>query len=310
MSNSRACVATIGFFDGVHRGHQFLIRRVKELAAERGIQSVVITFPRHPREVMQPGFHVDLLSTPAEKRAMLRAQGVNHVVELPFSEELSRLSAREFMVEVLQKRLHVEVLVIGYDHRFGHNRSEGFEDYQRYGREIGMDVVHAEACVVDGVTVSSSVIRSFLKGGEVAIASRCLGYRYYLDGTVVKGFHVGHKLGFPTANLKVNDPNKLVPADGVYAVWVRVDEHTYGGMLNIGFRPTLDNGHERTIETYILHFAGDVYGRPIRLTFVQRIRNEQKFDSLEELQHQLQTDAEEVEHMLFPPLPKIPPVEL
>lgn len=310
MSNNIACVATIGFFDGVHRGHQFLIRKVKLLAAERGIQSVVITFPQHPREVMQPGYHVDLLSTPAEKRAMLRAQGVDHVVELPFTEELSQLSAKDFMVEVLQKRLHVEVLVIGYDHRFGHNRSEGFEDYQHYGQEIGMEVVHAEACVVDGVTVSSSAIRGFLKGGEVTIAARCLGYRYYLQGTVVKGFQNGHKLGFPTANLKVDDPNKLVPADGVYAVWVQLGEQTYGGMLNIGFRPTLDNGKKRSIETYIMHFDQDIYGKPMQLTFVQRIRNEQKFQSLDELKRQLQHDATQVEHMLFPPSPKIPPVEL
>ena len=155
------CVATIGFFDGVHRGHQFLIGCVKQIARERDLSSVIITFPVHPRMVMQPGFQMPLLSTPAEKRQMLEAQGVDRIVELPFTMELSQYTAREFMVEVLQRRLHVDTLVIGYDHRFGHNRSEGFEDYRRYGEEIGMRVVHAEACVVDGVTVSSSAIRRF-----------------------------------------------------------------------------------------------------------------------------------------------------
>ena len=173
--DGRPCVATIGFFDGVHRGHRFLIDCVKRLARERGLEAVIITFPVHPRMVMQPGFQMPLLSTPEEKRRLLGEQGVDRVVELPFTLELSRLTAREFMVEALQRRLCVDTLVIGYDHRFGHNRSEGFEDYRRYGGEIGMRVVRAEVCVVDGVTVSSSAIRRFLCGGEVAIAARCLG---------------------------------------------------------------------------------------------------------------------------------------
>ena len=299
--DGRPCVATIGFFDGVHRGHRFLIDCVKLLARERGLEAVIITFPVHPRMVMQPGFRMPLLSTPEEKRRLLAEQGVDRVVELPFTLELSRLTAREFMVEALQRRLCVDTLVIGYDHRFGHNRSEGFEDYCRYGAEIGMRVVRAEVCVVDGVTVSSSAIRRFLCGGEVAIAARCLGYEYYLEGTVVDGFKVGRRLGFPTANLRVEEPGKLVPADGVYAVRVAVGGRTYAGMLNIGVRPTVDNGGDRSVEVHILRFGGDIYGEHMRVDFVQRIRNEQKFAGTDELVAQLRRDAAEVERLLLSP---------
>lgn len=299
--NTKPCVATIGFFDGVHRGHQFLISRVKHLAQELGLESVIITFPEHPRTVIQPGFRMQLLSTPEDKRRLLKEQGVDRIVELPFTRELSCYTAREFMLEVLQRRLKVDTLVIGYDHRFGHNCSEGFEDYRRYGEEMGMKVVHAEACVVDGVTVSSSAVRRFLGGGEVTIAAHCLGYEYYLEGTVVDGFKVGRTLGFPTANLRVDCPDKLVPADGVYAVRVRVDGAEHAGMLNIGVRPTVDNGRERSVEVHILHFSGDLYGHRMRVTFVQRIRNEQKFAGLDGLMAQLRRDAEEVERIFSNP---------
>ncbi len=298
--NQKPCVATIGFFDGVHRGHRFLISCVKRLADELGLESAIITFPVHPRMVMQPGFRMELLSTPEEKHRMLESEGVNRIVELPFTVELSKYTAREFMVEVLKHRLHVDTLVIGYDHCFGHNRSEGFEDYRRYGEEIGMHVVHAEVCVVDGVTVSSSAIRRFLCGGEVTIAAHCLGYEYYLEGTVVDGFKVGRTLGFPTANLRIEENGKLIPAGGVYAVRVEMQGKEYAGMLNIGCRPTVDNGKERSIEVHILHFSADIYGKPIRITFVQRIRNEQKFDGLDALVMQLKKDAEEVERLLLP----------
>ena len=173
---------------------------------------------------------------------------MDRIVELPFTMELSQYTAREFMVEVLQRRLHVDTLVIGYDHRFGHNRSEGFEDYRRYGEEIGMRVVHAEACVVDGVTVSSSAIRRFLCGGEVTVAAHCLGYEYYLEGTVVDGFKVGRKLGYPKANLHVEEAVKLVPADGIYAVRVAVGGDTYAVMTNVGRRPTVNNDARRSRE--------------------------------------------------------------
>ena len=224
METVKPCVATIGFFDGVHRGHRFLIEQVKRLATEQNLASSLITFPVHPRKIMQADYQPELLSTPEEKEELLKQTGVDSCVMLPFTPELSQLSAYEFMRDVLQKQLNVRVLVIGYDHRFGHNRSEGFDDYCRYGKEIGMEVVKAEACVVNGVNVSSSVIRAFLSEGEIKLANKCLGYGYYLEGIIVDGYKVGRKLGFPTANLSVSNPDKLIPANGVYAVKVYLEE--------------------------------------------------------------------------------------
>lgn len=209
------------------------------------------------------------------------------------------------MERLLKERFQVKCLVIGYDHRFGHNRSEGFEDYVSYGQSIGIEVVRAIAYTDDietndaqKITVSSSLIRKLLHQGDVDLAARCLGYEYFLDGTVVGGYQVGRKIGFPTANLSVDNPDKLIPADGVYAVWVTFDGKTYMGMLNIGVRPTIDNGSNRTIEVNILHFHSDIYDKFIRLTFVKRTRPELKFDSIEELIEELHKDAKEVEAIL------------
>ena len=298
-------VATIGFFDGVHRGHRFLIEQVCEAAAVRGLASSVITFPVHPRKVMHPDFHSELLTTCDEKTALLADTGIDYCIMLDFTPDLARLSAKQFMA-VLKGDYQVQALVIGYDHRFGHNRSEGFEDYVRYGQSIGIDVIRAQAYTNDiridasqSVPVSSSLIRKLLHQGDVDIAARCLGYEYFLDGTVVGGYQVGRKIGFPTANLSVDDPDKLIPADGVYAVWVTFDGKTYMGMLNIGVRPTINNGPNRTIEVNILHFHSDIYDKFIRLTFVKRTRPELKYDSIDQLIAQLHKDAEETETILF-----------
>lgn len=302
----KSCVATIGFFDGVHIGHRYLIQQVKEIAVDRGLRSALVTFPIHPRKVMNSDYRPELLTTPEEKINLLSETGVDYCLMLNFTPEISHLTAQEFMTRLLKERYKVECLVIGYDHRFGHNRSEGFEDYVRYGKEIGIEVVRARACTnsiesetTEPVPVSSSLIRHLLHQGEVDLAARCLGYEYFLDGTVVTGYQVGRKIGFPTANLRVNAPEKLVPADGVYAVWVTLDGTVYKGMLSIGFRPTVDNGPNRTIEVNILHFDSDIYGKQIRLTFVKRTRSELKFDNIEGLIAQLHKDAEETEAILI-----------
>lgn len=292
------CVATIGFFDGVHTGHRFLIRQVRELAAARGLRSALITFPVHPRKVMKADYRPELLTTPEEKRTLLEETGVDYCFMLDFTQEVSRLTAREFMSDLLRDRYRVQTLVIGYDHRFGHNRSEGFEDYCRYGSEMGIEVIRARACMCDDLHVSSSVIRKMLHQGEVDMASRCLGYDYFLDGTVVSGYQVGRKIGFPTANLSVDDPDKLIPADGVYAVHVTFDGRTYNGMLNIGTRPTIGNGPERSIEVNILHFHSNIYDKFIRISFVKYLRPELKFDGIDGLIAQLHRDAADVEALL------------
>lgn len=302
------CVATIGFFDGVHTGHRYLIQQVKEIAAAKGLHSALVTFPVHPRKVMNADYRPELLTTAEEKIHLLAETGVDYCMMLDFTPEISRMSAKEFMTRLLKERYQVKYLVIGYDHRFGHNRSESFEDYVRYGEEIGMEVIRARAVTSDiatsdsqNVPVSSSLIRTLLHQGDVDAAARCLGYEYFLDGTVVGGYQVGRKIGFPTANLCVDDPEKLIPADGVYAVWVTLDGKTYMGMLNIGMRPTIDNGTNRTIEVNILHFHSDIYNKTIRLTLVKRTRPELKFDTIDALIGQLHKDAEEVEVILRTP---------
>lgn len=291
------CAATIGCFDGVHLGHRYLISQVRDEARKQGLRSMLITFPVHPRQVMQSDYRPQWLTCLPQKEDLLKTQEADYCLLLPFTRELSLLSARRFM-ELLHARFNVQALVIGYDHRFGHNRSEGFEDYCRYGKELGMEVVHASAWVEDGVSVSSSLIRGLLKEGDVARANRYLGYRYYLDGQVVSGYQVGRKLGFPTANLQPSCPDKLIPREGVYAVYAYVDGKRYAGMLNIGRRPTIDNGTERSIEVHLVGFEADIYQHYLRIEFMQYVRDERKFEDIEALIAQLQQDKETIVRLL------------
>ena len=291
------CVATIGCFDGVHRGHRYLIRQVTQIGQEKGLHTTLITFPVHPRQVMQSDYQPQLLSCLPQKEALIQTLQVDYCLMMAFTRELSELSAYEIM-KLLHERFNVCALVIGYDHRFGHNRTETFKDYCRYGAELGIEVTQARALVEDGVSVSSSVIRNLLNNGEIAEANHYLSYRYFLDGTVIDGYKMGRKLGFPTANLQPSCPNKLIPAEGVYAVYVYIDEVRYMGMLNIGYRPTVHNGENRSIEVYIIDFSGDIYHKQIRIEFMERIRREQKFESINALISQLNQDKDTVIRIL------------
>ena len=291
-------VATIGFFDGVHAGHRFLLSQVEALAREAGMSGLAITFERHPRQVLQADYCPVLLNTPQEKFQLLSASGIDACVMLDFTAAMSRLSARDFMVRYLQKRFGVRKLLMGYDHHFGHERHLAFPDYQALGQELGIEVLQAEAFRTADITVSSSAIRRLLQGGDVDRANTCLGYAYTLDGVVVEGHHVGRQLGFPTANLKPSVAEKLVPGRGVYAVEAVYGGKTYAAMLNIGFRPTLDNGAESTIEAHLFGFSGNLYGEPLRLRFRHRVRDEQRFASLDTLKQQLKADAVRVQNLL------------
>ena len=235
-------VATIGFFDGVHRGHRFLIDRVIEEAQRSGMSSAVITFDRHPREVLQTDYQPDLLSTLNEKLLLLSKTHVDNTVVLHFDASLAALTAHDFMRDVLQGQLKVRKLIIGYDNRFGHNRSEGFDDYVRYGKELGIEVIRADAFLPDDVRVSSSVIRTCLRESRVEEANRLLGYDYTIESRIVRGYQNGRKMGFPTANLDVTRCQQLLPASGVYAVLVRLKDSVgwKRGMMNIGHRPTFN----------------------------------------------------------------------
>lgn len=287
---SQVRVATIGFFDGVHAGHRCLIGQVVAEAHRRGGSSLLVTFDRHPSLVLRPEAPLALLTTDEERHELLQTTGADDIAVLPFTHQLAAMSARTFMDSVLHKELGVQVLVIGYDHRFGHGRTETFEDYVRYGMEIGIEVLHAEE-LTGAVHVSSSAIRRALQAGDVQRANSMLGYPYFLRGTVVGGFRIGRQLGYPTANIFPSDPRKLIPRDGVYAVRVKCaqPQAAWPGMLYIGERPTF-GGSERTIEVHLLHFHGDLYDEQVEIRFRRFIREQRTFASAEELRQQLQAD--------------------
>lgn len=291
-------VATIGFFDGVHIGHRFLIDEMKEVAKARNLPSAVITFPEHPRSVLHADYQPKLLNSFEEKLQQLEATGVDYCVVLDFTIELSQLSAREFITSILAKSLHVKTLLIGYDHRFGHDRTDGFEQYVVYGAACGIEVLKASPYDEGNTAVSSSEIRKLLQAGCVAEAANLLTYPYPLQGHIVRGYKVGRTLGFPTANIQVDEPLKIIPGIGVYAVWVEVEGERYEGMLYIGDRPTLNNGKDISLEVNILDFSGDIYNDRIHVSFVQHVREDVRFDSLEALKAQLEKDRCAVHHLL------------
>ena len=286
-------VATIGFFDGVHLGHQFLLQQVEDAAAARGLRSMAVTFEEHPRVALDSQYQPRLLGTADDKLTWLTATGIHACALLQFDRAMASLSAKDFMQKYLLEQLGVRCLVIGYDHHFGHNRQEGFEDYVRYGRALGMDVVPALPLETCDFTVSSSAIRRFLDAGHVERAAEGLGRPFSLRGTVTAGRRVGRRIGFPTANLRPADPHLLVPRIGVYAVWAEITEGRFPAMLNIGRRPTLNNGSDISIEAHLIGFNGNLYNQPLTLHFVRRLRDEQTFPSLESLTQQLEQDARE-----------------
>ena len=299
---SAACVATVGMFDGVHRGHQHVIGQVVEKAREAGLSSTVITFDKVPRQVLDPSFRPQLLTTLEEKETIIRQLGVDVLAVLPFTREMAGLSAQAFMKQVLHEQLQTKVLVTGYDNRFGHDRTEGFDDYVRYGRELGMEVLRGDAQLMDDGQrpVSSSVIRQLLaEEGRVDLMPHYLTRLYQLRGTVAPGEHIGHRLGYPTANLEVDEADKLIPAAGVYAVWTTLEgeQQPRAAMMNIGNRPTF-HGHRQTLEVNILDFEGNLYGQVMTVSFVERLRAERRFDSPEALAVQLEADKEQVKQIL------------
>ena len=304
------CVATVGFFDGVHRGHQYVVSQMKELARSEGLRTTAVTFGQHPRQVLDSTWHPQLLTTLDEKARLLEETGIDSLVVLPFDREMARLTARQFM-QLLSQRIGAKVLLTGYDNRFGcrlqvrlpdgNQRDEGFADYVNYGQELGLQVVRSKAYEVNGVNVSSSKIRNLLTEGNVETATQYLGRPYTISGRVVEGRHVGRQLGFPTANIEPADPCKLLPAGGVYGVMVSVDGvgAPLPGMMNIGTCPTFD-GTAQTIEVHIFDYEGNLYGRQMTAAILFRQRGEQKFQTASCLVNQLQTDAEAISNRLIP----------
>ena len=289
-------VATIGMFDGVHLGHQFVLHHVLKTAREQGLLSMAITFDQTMRRDQ-------VLTSLDDKRRLLSQAGIDRIEVLQFTDELRLMTAREFMQRELKEQLNVKVLLTGYDNRFGHDRKEGFDDYVRYGQELGIAVRQLPPAPPTGTgeetAVSSSYIRRLLTDGQVEAANCCLGYAYQLSGMVVHGEQIGRQLGFPTANLQLDDDCKLVPKSGVYAVTAELEGHStsFLGMMNIGTRPTF-NGQKTTLETHLFDFDGDVYGRRLSVSLVARLRDELHFDHTEDLRHQMTIDKEKAIQLL------------
>ena len=291
-------VIATGFFDGVHLGHRAVISALCDVARDRGEESMVVTFWPHPRMVLQQDAEaLRLLTSLSEKKEMLYGLGVGRVEVLDFTQEFSRLTAGEFMKEYLMDRYGCTALILGYDHRLGGGPAMSREGLERLAGSLGMETFRMGEEDFDGVAISSTVIRNLLREGDVAKANEMLGYRYGLHGVVVSGNKIGRGIGFPTANMELYEPLKLLPADGVYAVEADVSGRTYYGMTNIGTRPTVSALSKRTVETNIFGFSSDIYGLDMKLRFVSRIRGEIRFDTVGGLQRRLIDDKAAAERI-------------
>lgn len=290
VSNS---VVTVGTFDGVHLGHKALIETVVRKAKERNARSVVISFDPHPRDIINPGSAgIKQLTTIQERREILEEIGIDVLLIIPFTRDFSLLSSEEFVKKIVFERVGVSEFVIGYDHHFGKDRTGTIETVENLGKELGFDAFVVSKREMGTVTVSSTTIRRELsEEGNVEQAAKLLGRKYLLNGIVIHGDKRGRKIGFPTANLKAEHPNKVIPKNGVYAVKVRVGGNWYGGMMNIGYRPTFDK-IELRLEVNIFEFDEDIYGQTIQVRFLKRLRDEIKFSGIDELVAQLARDKE------------------
>lgn len=290
FKNVKNPVVTTGTFDGVHLGHQKIISRLKEAAREENGETVLLTFYPHPRMVLFPDDNdLKLINTQEEKIELLEQYGIDHLIIYPFTKEFSRLTSVEFVRNILVNNIRTKRLVIGYNHHFGRNREGSFEHLKEYGPLYGFEVEEIPAKDIDSIEISSTKIRNALQAGDVKTAASYLGHEFSLTGRVVDGKKIGREIGYPTANIFVEDKYKIIPADGVYAVQVRHDNRLYGGMLNIGNNPTV-NGKHTTIEVNIFDFNKDIYEENATIYFLERLRDEVKFGGLEELKAQLAID--------------------
>lgn len=287
-------VVTTGTFDGVHLGHQTILKRLAELATRFNGESVVITFHPHPRLVLSPNDDsLELLNTLPERIMRLEKAGVDHLLVIPFNADFAKLTSIEFITQILVNSVDTKKLVIGYDHHFGRNREGSFEHLSKSGINYGFDVEEIPAKDIHEVAISSTRIRAALHQGEIEIANQFLGYPYPFYGKVVRGQRLGHTIGFPTANLELSRDRKLIPGNGVYAVTVELNEGIFQGMMNIGTRPTVSSGNDRHVEVHLFNWNGDLYNSELRVNMYKRIRDEQRFSSVQALKDRLSIDKRE-----------------
>ncbi len=288
----RKPVVSLGIFDGVHSGHHEILSRLKSLATEVSGESVIITFWPHPRQILNPDDNnIKFLCTLEEKKALLEKAGMDHLVILPFTRSLSNQDACEFIENTLVKRFHTKYLVVGYNHHFGKDRHGDFKTIQDCATNYGFEVLKMPPRLVDGEKVSSTIIREALWSGQIRKANKLLGYEFFVNGKIVGGKMIGRKIGFPTANITPKENHKLIPSDGVYAVKLQINGNQYKGMLNIGVRPTIDSARLiKSIEVNIFEFSKNIYGQDVTLIFVERMRDEEKYENVEMLVEQLKKD--------------------
>ena len=286
---TKPTIVTIGTFDGVHLGHQKIVAQITKNAHALNCESLVLTFFPHPRMVLQGKSDLKLLNTINEKIDLLEKIGIDNLIIHPFDEKFAELDAKAFVSTILVDQLRVQKIIIGYDHRFGKNRTANIDDLINFGTQYGFEVEQISAQEIDEISISSTKIRTALEEGDIQLANEYLGYSYFLSGTVVKGKQLGRTIGFPTANISLEEDYKLVPQNGVYVVRAEIDGKTIYGMMNIGFNPTVQ-GKKKTIEVHLFDFDTDIYNRKIQVAFLQRIRSEKKFESVEVLKEQLKKD--------------------
>lgn len=286
LSNS---VVTIGTFDGVHVGHKKIIKRLVQIAEKENLQAIVLTFFPHPRMVVQKDTTIKMLNTIDEKNNLMETEGVDHLVVKKFTKEFSRLSAQDYVRDILVDTLHVKHIIIGYDHHFGRNRTANINDLKAFGELYGFKVTEISAQEIDEVTVSSTKIRKALLDGDIKTANTFLGYNFMLTGIVIKGKGLGKQLKFPTANISIKESYKLIPKNGVYVVKAKIEDAVVFGMMNIGTNPTV-NGKVQSIEVHFFDFSKDIYGLQLEVEILERLRDEQKFGSLDDLKDQLAKD--------------------
>jgi riboflavin kinase/FMN adenylyltransferase len=292
FQSTKKTILTLGTFDGVHIGHKKILERITQNTASGKYESLVLTFFPHPRMVLQEKSEIKLLNTIAEKSKLLEATGIENLVIHPFNESFSRLTAEEFVRTILVEQFHIQKIIIGHDHRFGRNRTANIDDLIAFGEEYGFEVEQISAQEIQDVSVSSTKIRKALNEGNMALANDYLGYPYFLSGEVVKGKQLGRTIGFPTANIKIEEDYKLIPRNGVYVVKALIGQNEVFGMMNIGFNPTV-NGQQQTIEVNLFDFDTDIYGEKIQVSLLQYLREEQKFGSVDLLTAQLQQDKKD-----------------
>ena len=289
-NNSNSAV-TIGTFDGVHIGHKKIIERLNSSAKENNLESIILTFFPHPRMVLQKDTNIKLINTMEERSQILERTGLNHLVIHPFSTEFSQLSAKEYVQQMLVKYLKAEKVIIGYDHRFGKGRTANIQDLIKYGEEFNFDVEEISQQDIKNVAVSSTKIRKALENGQIEKANTYLGYNFMLTGKIVKGKQLGRTLGYPTANMHVMETYKLIPKNGVYVVKSYIENKTYYGMTNIGTNPTV-GGEKQTIETYFFDTEFNLYEKTIQIELLTRIRDEEKFNSVDALKKAMSDDED------------------